>query len=173
MAPARANFDDLRDGRTLLADRHVDAGDVATALVHDRIERDGGLTGLPVADDGSRWPRPIGIIVSIALMPVCSGSFTGWRDTMPGALSSMRRFSVLDRTFAVDGQAERVHDDRVALTDRDLGDAARASDLVTFADRSRLAEQNGADVVLSRFSTIPKMSCGNWRSSPAAALSSP
>jgi hypothetical protein len=25
----------------------------------------------------SRWPRPIGIIASIALMPVCSGSVTG------------------------------------------------------------------------------------------------
>jgi hypothetical protein len=25
----------------------------------------------------SRCPRPIGIIESIALMPVCSGSFTG------------------------------------------------------------------------------------------------
>jgi len=25
----------------------------------------------------SRWPRPIGIIESIALMPVWSGSFTG------------------------------------------------------------------------------------------------
>jgi hypothetical protein len=25
----------------------------------------------------SRWPRPIGIMASIALMPVCSGSFTG------------------------------------------------------------------------------------------------
>jgi hypothetical protein len=27
----------------------------------------------------SRWPRPIGIIESMALMPVCSGSFTGCR----------------------------------------------------------------------------------------------
>ena len=33
----------------------------------------------------SRWPRPIGIIESMALMPVCSGSFTGWRTMMPGA----------------------------------------------------------------------------------------
>ncbi len=27
----------------------------------------------------SRWPRPIGIIASIDLIPVCSGSFTVWR----------------------------------------------------------------------------------------------
>ncbi len=36
----------------------------------------------------SRWPRPIGIIASIALMPVCIGSLTGMRSTTPGALRS-------------------------------------------------------------------------------------
>ena len=43
----------------------------------------------------SRWPRPIGIMASIALMPVCSGSFTGWRSTTPGALNSSGRVSVV------------------------------------------------------------------------------
>src|SRR5688500_12538297 len=38
----------------------------------------------------SRWPRPMGIMPSIALRPVWSGSFTGWRATMPGALISIR-----------------------------------------------------------------------------------
>ena len=37
----------------------------------------------------SRWPRPIGIIESIALRPVCSGSRTGWRSTTPGAMRSI------------------------------------------------------------------------------------
>ena len=41
----------------------------------------------------SRWPRPIGIIESMALMPVCSGSFTGWRTMMPGAFDSTLRVS--------------------------------------------------------------------------------
>src|SRR5215211_122714 len=41
----------------------------------------------------SRWPRPIGIIASIALMPVWSGSLTGWRWTTPGALTSAERVS--------------------------------------------------------------------------------
>src|SRR5829696_7741458 len=40
----------------------------------------------------SRWPRPIGIIESIALRPVCIGSVTGWRWTTPGALNSAGRF---------------------------------------------------------------------------------
>src|SRR3954451_5912310 len=38
-----------------------------------------------------RWPRPIAVIASIAVMPVYSGSFTGWRDTTLGAWSSSGR----------------------------------------------------------------------------------
>ena len=36
----------------------------------------------------SRWPRPIGIMASTAFTPVWSGSFTGWRPTIPGATRS-------------------------------------------------------------------------------------
>ena len=39
----------------------------------------------------SRWPRPIGVMASMALMPVWSGSCTGLRPMMPGAWISMRR----------------------------------------------------------------------------------
>src|ERR671931_2577497 len=39
----------------------------------------------------SRWPRPMLVIESIALMPVSSGSFTGWRCTTEGACSSSVR----------------------------------------------------------------------------------
>ena len=42
----------------------------------------------------SRWPRPIGVMASMTLMPVCSGSETGWRETMPGAWISSRRSTV-------------------------------------------------------------------------------
>ena len=38
-----------------------------------------------------RWPRPIGIIASMALMPVCSGSVTLLRCMTPGACSSSAR----------------------------------------------------------------------------------
>ena len=41
----------LRDRRTLLADRDVDANHVAALLIDDRVERDRGLAGLAVADD--------------------------------------------------------------------------------------------------------------------------
>ena len=43
----------------------------------------------------SRWPRPTGVIASMALMPVCSGSCTGLRPMMPGAWISMRRSATL------------------------------------------------------------------------------
>src|SRR5919108_1308230 len=39
----------------------------------------------------SRWPRPMLVIESIALMPVSSGSLTGWRWTTEGAWSSRAR----------------------------------------------------------------------------------
>src|SRR3954470_5900755 len=41
----------------------------------------------------SRWPRPIGIRVSMAFRPVCTGSCTDLRGMMPGALTSTRRRS--------------------------------------------------------------------------------
>ncbi len=39
----------------------------------------------------SRWPRPIGVMPSMALMPVWRGSFTGWRWTTEGAWISRTR----------------------------------------------------------------------------------
>ena len=42
-----------------------------------------------------RWPRPMAVIASMALMPVCSGSFTGWRCTTEGACVSSGRSSWL------------------------------------------------------------------------------
>ena len=81
----------------------------------------------------SRWPRPIGVIASMALIPVCSGSCTGWRPMMPGAWTSMRRVCVgVDRALAVDGLAERVDhaaQQRVADGDR-LDPAGRLDDLL-------------------------------------------
>src|ERR1700752_2933405 len=59
----------------------------------------------------SRWPRPIGIIPSIALMPVWSGSFTGWGVATPGALNRERTELLrVDRGASVERIAERVDD---------------------------------------------------------------
>ena len=47
-----------------------------------------------IAPDGSsRWPRPIGIIASIEVIPDCKGSQTDIRLKIPGAIASINRVS--------------------------------------------------------------------------------
>ena len=43
----------------------------------------------------SRWPRPMLTMASMALMPVSSGSRTGFRSTTPGAMRSMGPYSLV------------------------------------------------------------------------------
>src|ERR1041385_568236 len=73
----------------------------------------------------SRWPRPTFVIESIALMPVWSGSFTGWRSTTPRALHSSGR-----------------------VADRDARDLAGPLHRLALGHVLPLAEERGADVVL-------------------------
>src|ERR671919_74487 len=58
----------------------------------------------------SRWPRPIGIMESIALMPVWTGSFTGCRSTTPGALNSSGRRSLVLIGGPPGGALDLAHD---------------------------------------------------------------
>ena len=97
----------------------------------------------------SRWPRPIGIMESMALMPVCSGSLTPWRSTTPGSLELDRAGLVgLDGALVVERAAERVDDAADhGLADGDLEHAAGALDEVALLDEGVLAEEHGADVV--------------------------
>ena len=82
----------------------------------------------------SRWPRPIGIIASIAMMPVCTGWLTGLRRMMPGAsFSTGYATSLGDRALAVERLAERVdHAAEQALADRHLQQLAGGADFVAF-----------------------------------------
>ena len=77
----------------------------------------------------SRWPRPIGIIASMALRPVCSGSLHRLALDDAGRLALDRAELVgLDRALAVDGLAERVDDAaEQRLADRHLDDARRCA----------------------------------------------
>ena len=74
----------------------------------------------------SRWPRPIGIMPSMALMPVCTGVSTDLRVVTSGAMRSTgRRLGRGDRALAVDRLAERVdHAAEQRVADRHLDDAA-------------------------------------------------
>ena len=59
----------------------------------------------------SRWPRPIGIIESIAFRPVCSGSVDRLALDDAGRLELGRaRLARLDVALAVERAAERVDD---------------------------------------------------------------
>ena len=97
-----------------------------------------------------RWPRPIGVIASIDLMPVCIGSCTGLRPMMPGAWISTRRCDAADDLAAtVDRLAERVDDtteQRVA--DGHAEDATGGLDGLAFFDAVGIAEHDGSDRLL-------------------------
>ena len=77
----------------------------------------------------SRWPRPIGVIASMALMPVCSGSLHRLPLGDAGGDEFDRpRFAGDDRALAVERIAERIDhaaDQRVA--DRHAAAAGRCS----------------------------------------------
>src|SRR3954451_22295361 len=74
----------------------------------------------------SRWPRPIGVIASMALMPVWSGSWHGLWAHDPGVLHlHAAALDVGERALAVDGLAEGVdHPAEQAVADRDREDVA-------------------------------------------------
>ena len=95
----------------------------------------------------SRWPRPIGISASIALMPVWTGVSTPLRLMTPGATRSTgRTLGRVDRALVVDRPAERVDDAADQLdADRHLDDAARGLDRVAFLDLRVVAQDHGAD----------------------------
>ncbi len=98
----------------------------------------------------SRWPRPMGIMASMALRPVAMGSRTGWRSMMPGARRSTGSVSVVAMgPLSSMGMPS-------ALTTRPImasptgtrENLAGALDLVAFAELGVVAENDGAHLVL-------------------------
>jgi hypothetical protein len=96
----------------------------------------------------SRWPRPIGVMASMALMPVCSGSETGWRPTMPGAWTSMRRVLVDEGPLPSIGSPSAFTTRPSSASPTGMKDpTGRAHDLLLFDGVDR-AEHDRADRVL-------------------------
>ncbi len=140
----------LRDGRSLLADRNVDALHVRVLLVQDRVDPDRRLPGLAVADDQLTLappdvrhrvdrldPREQRLLHGLA----CDHT-RGLELEQPGLRS-------LDRSAAVEWVPKRVDDAaEERLADRDARDSARAPDGLALLDVLPLAEERGADVVL-------------------------
>ena len=95
----------------------------------------------------SRWPRPIGVMASMALMPVCSGWSTGCRPATPGAIDSTGRLrSVTIGPLPSSGLPERIDDPAdQGVADRHAQQAAGGRDLVALGDFQVLAEDDDAD----------------------------
>ena len=123
----------------------------------------------------SRWPRPIGIIASMAFEPVCSGSFTGCRSTTPGALNSTgRKLSVSMGPLSSSGSPsglDHASDERVAH--RHLQDAAGALDRVALLDEVSSPSSTAPTLSSSRLSASPTTSWGSSSISLVMALRRP
>jgi hypothetical protein len=138
---------DVRDGRGLLADRDVDTGEVFALLVDDRVDRDGSLAGLAIADDqfalaaADRHHRVDGL--EAGLHRLAHGLAVD--DARGDLLDDVELFRV-HRAFAVDRLAECVHDAaNQRRTDGHLEDAAGALDRVALGDVLVRAQDHRAD----------------------------
>ena len=108
---------------------------------------------LPVARSpmiSSRWPRPIGIIASTAMIPVCTGWLTLLRSMMPKAMFSVRiKLRGFDRSLAIERLSQGIHyATKQTFADRGLQEASGGLDLVAFADRCIVAEDDRAHLRL-------------------------
>src|SRR5439155_3757677 len=128
----------------------VEAEEVLPLLIDDRVDRGRGLSGLPVADDQLALTTAdrehcvdrlhAGLHRGIDVLAL---DHAGGDDVDLAALLG------LDRTLAVERDAERVHHaphERVA--DRHLDDASGGLDLVVFLDLGVVAQDDRRDGVL-------------------------
>src|SRR5690606_31188110 len=143
-------LDGLGDGRALLADRHVDALHALTLLVQDRVDGDGGLAGLAVADDQLALAAPDrghgvdrldagleGLVHGLAAHDA------GRLDLHPAQLRAGQL------ALAVDGLTESVDDaTEHTVADGHGEDPTGRLDGLALLDVARLAEHHGADRVL-------------------------
>ena len=97
----------------------------------------------------SRWPRPMGIMESMALMPVCTRSVDGLADDDVGRhLLDRPGGGGVDRTFTVEGAAQGVDDAaNQGIADGDFNNLAGGADPVAFFDHVGVAEDGRAHEV--------------------------
>ena len=122
--------------RSFLADGDIDAFDARADLVDDRIDCDGGLAGLPVADDQltlaptDRHHRVDGFQPGLHRLVDGFSRNDARRD-----LFDRRGLRGLDRALAVDRVTERIdHTTEQRFADRHLENSSRSLDRVAFRD---------------------------------------
>ncbi len=122
-----------------------------------------------------RWPRPIAVIASMALMPVCIGSLTGCRCTTDGAWTSRARsvvFSIGPRPSSGSPSAPTMRPRNASPTGTD-----RTSPVRLTVWPSSMPENSPRITTpisrTSRFSAMPRTPFSNSRSSFAMAEGRP
>ena len=141
--------DDLGDGGRALADGAIDAQHILVALVQNGVDRDGGLAGLPVAEDQfalAAADRNERIDDDDAgLQRHGDGSAVHDR---PGRAFDGQALAGGDRPFAVERPAQGVDDaPDQSIAHRHVHHATRALDLVARVQMLAFAEEHDADFV--------------------------
>jgi hypothetical protein len=97
-----------------------------------------------------RWPRPIGVMASIALMPVCRASDTDWRCITEAACTSRTRRSSasISPSPSIGAPSGSITRPRKASPDRHREDLAGAPHLLPLLDAVVRAEDDRADLAL-------------------------
>ena len=139
--------DNIGDGRGLLTDSDVNADQILTLLVNDRVNGDSGLTRLTVANDqltltaADRHHRVKGLQAGMNRL---GNGLT--IDDARGDLFDNVKFLGFNRPLAVNRLAERVDNaaDQLAA-DRNRKNAAGGLHRVAFGNTFVVAENNGAD----------------------------
>ena len=142
-------LDDLRDGRTFLADGAVDADQVVLRRVDDGVERDGGLAGLAVADEEFALAAADGNH-GVDGLDACGHRLADGLtvDDAGGKALDGQKLVGVDGALVVDGLAERVDDTADhGFADGHRHDLAGALDGIAFLDLGVVAEEHRADLV--------------------------
>ncbi len=142
-------LNDAGHSGTFLADGDIDAKDVEALLVDDRIDSNGGLAGLPVADDQLTLSSADGDhgvdgfdarLQRLAHRLPC---IHPGRDNLDAG-----RKRRLDRPFAIDRLPDCIyHTTDQGFADRNLRNTSRALDRIAFLHPNVIAHEYGADII--------------------------
>ena len=139
---------DLGDRRVLLPDRNVDALHPGVGLVDDGVDQDGGLSGLPVADDQLALATPdrgqgvdrldAGLQRFLDRLALHNRGCLGFEQPTLGGVY---------RPLPVDRVPQRVHDSaKERITDRHGKHPPRGAHLVTLLELGGLPHEHGTDL---------------------------
>ena len=151
-------LDNAGDGRILLADSRIDTNNIFSLLVNNRIQRNGGFAGLPVADNQFPLAAADRNHRIDCLNPALQRPFHRLAFNYAGghSLYGTQFFSV-DSAFSVQGLAQRIdHPADEGLTHRHLQNLAGKPHRVGLFNSFRRAEDSDAGDLFFQIQNQPK-----------------